>query len=92
MIALCIGEPGKTIFPLIWSANKIVNVVSDIATSRDTTWYAQTGTGGLYTQSGRPSRWVAWETRDNVRVRVVYEPANGKVITAFPVSGLVPLH
>ncbi|WP_407044098.1 EndoU domain-containing protein [Cronobacter dublinensis] len=89
---MCIGKPGKTIFPSIRSENKIVNAVSDIATSRDTTWYAQTGTGGLYTKAGRPSRWVAWDTRDNVRVRAVYEPANGKVITAFPDSGLVPLH
>ncbi len=89
---MCMGEPGKTIFPSIRSENKIFNGVSDIATSRDTTWYAQTGTGGLYTKAGRPSRWVAWDTRDNVRVRVVYEPANGKVITAFPDSGLVPLH
>ncbi|EOC1289574.1 hemagglutinin repeat-containing protein [Cronobacter muytjensii] len=84
------GNPGKTIFPSTWPANKIVNAVGDIATSPDTTWYAQTGTGGLYTKAGRPSRWVAWETRDNVRVRVVYEPANGKVITAFPDAGLVP--
>ncbi|WP_319922734.1 VENN motif pre-toxin domain-containing protein [Klebsiella aerogenes] len=84
------GNPGKTIFPPTWSANKIVHAVGDIATSPDTMWYAQTGTGGLYTKAGRPSRWVAWETRDNVRVRVVYEPANGKVITAFPDAGLVP--
>ena len=84
------GNPGKTIFPPTWSANKIVHAVGDIATSPDTMWYAQTGTGGLYTKAGRPSRWVAWETRDNVRVRVVYEPANVKVITAFPDAGLVP--
>ena len=84
------GNPGETIFPPTWSANKIVHAVGDIATSPDTMWYAQTGTGGLYTKAGRPSRWVAWETRDNVRVRVVYEPANGKVITAFPDAGLVP--
>lgn len=88
-VHMCMGEPGKTIFPSAWSANKIVNSVSDIATSRDTTWFAQTGTGGLYTKAGRPSRWVAWETRNNVRVRVVYESANGKVITAFPDAGLV---
>ena len=25
-----------------------------------------------------------WEERGGVRVRVVYEPANGKIITAFP--------
>lgn len=28
--------------------------------------------------------WVAYETCDGVRMRVVYQPATGKVITAFP--------
>lgn len=37
-----------------------------------------------YTATGQPARWVAWEERGGVRVRVVYEPANGKIITAFP--------
>lgn len=46
--------------------------------------YAQSGTGGLYTKAGRPARRVAWEVRDGVRMRVIFEPANGKVVTAFP--------
>ena len=53
-------------------------------TSPTTQWYAQSGTGGLYTKAGRPARWVAWEVRDGVRMRVIFEPANGKVVTAFP--------
>lgn len=62
----------------------------DIATSPDTQWFAQTGTGGAYTNAGRPARWVAWEERDGVRVRVVYEPASGKIVTAFPDSNPTP--
>ncbi|AUP76153.1 hypothetical protein CWS02_00290 [Enterobacter sp. EA-1] len=47
-------------------------------------------TGGTYTNAGRPARWVAWEERDGVRVRVVYEPAGGKIVTAFPDSNPTP--
>ena len=84
------GNPGKTVFPKSWSADKVVHAVGDIATSPDTQWFAQTGTGGAYTNAGNPARWVAWEERDNVRVRVVYEPASGKIVTAFPDSNPTP--
>ena len=84
------GNPSKTVFPKSWSADKVVHAVGDIATSPDTQWFAQTGTGGAYTNAGNPARWVAWEERDNVRVRVVYEPASGKIVTAFPDSNPTP--
>ncbi|PHM40351.1 VENN motif pre-toxin domain-containing protein [Xenorhabdus szentirmaii] len=78
------GNPGKTTFPSNWTKEKIIHEIGDIATSPKTQWYAQSGTGGLYTKAGKPARWVAWEVRDGVRMRVIYEPANGKVVTAFP--------
>ena len=53
-------------------------------------WYAQTGTGGVYTATGDPAKWVAYETRDGVRMRVVYQSATGKVVTAFPDDAPVP--
>ena len=84
------GNPGKTVFPQGWSADKVVHTVGDIATSPDTKWFAQTGTGGAYTNAGRPARWVAWEEREGVRVRVVYEPASGKIVTAFPDNNPTP--
>jgi len=84
------GNPGKTVFPQSWSADKVVHTVGDIATSPDTKWFAQTGTGGTYTNAGRPARWVAWEEREGVRVRVVYEPASGKIVTAFPDNNPTP--
>lgn len=78
------GNPGKTTFPQSWSADKVVHEIGDIATSPNTTWYAQTGTGGKYTAKGDPAKWVAYEERDGVRIRVVYQPATGKIVTAFP--------
>ncbi|ROP48904.1 filamentous hemagglutinin [Enterobacter sp. BIGb0383] len=84
------GRPGKTAFPNNWSAEKIINDVGDIATSPDTQWFAQTGTGGIYTSKGKPANWVSYEVRDGVRVRVVFQPATGKVVTAFPDNASVP--
>jgi filamentous hemagglutinin len=84
------GNPGKTVFPQNWSVDKVVHVIGDMATSPDTQWFAQTGTGGVYTNAGKPARWVAWAEQDGVRVRVVYEPANGKIVTAFPDSNPTP--
>ena len=84
------GQPGKTAFPESWSAEKIVHEIGDITTSPDTKWYAQTGTGDEYTSKGDPAKWVAYEVRDDVRIRVVYEPATGRTITAFPDSTPVP--
>ncbi|WP_244953542.1 EndoU domain-containing protein [Xanthomonas axonopodis pv. vasculorum] len=65
-------------------ADKIIHEICDIATCPKTTWYAQTGIGEIYTRRGDPAKWVAFEVRAGVRIRVVYQPAIGKVITAFP--------
>ena len=84
------GQEGKTVFPRSWSGDKIIDAVGDITTSPSTKWYAQTGTGGAYTAKGEPAKWVAYETRDGVRMRVVYQPATGKVVTAFPDDAPTP--
>jgi len=73
----------KTPFPKNWSSDKIVHEVGDIVTSPNTKWYVQTGNGGKYTNKGEPARWIAYEMRDGVRVKVVYESVNGKVITTY---------
>ena len=78
---------GRQFFSESWSGDKIVDAVGDIATSPSTKWYSQTGAGGTYTAKGDDAKWVAYETRDGVRVRVVYQPATGKVISAFPAGG-----
>ncbi len=84
------GNPGKTVFPQQWSADKVVHEIGDITTSPNTQWYAQTGTGGIYTSKGKPANWVSYETRDGVRIRVVYQPATGEVVTAFPDNAPIP--
>jgi hypothetical protein len=84
------GQEGKTPFPENWNGDKVIHEVGDIATSPSTKWYAQTGNGGRYTKTGKPAKWVAWETLDGVRVRVVYEPATGRVVTGFPDNDPIP--
>ncbi|ELY6347065.1 EndoU domain-containing protein [Cronobacter muytjensii] len=86
------GNSGKTVYPLTWSANKIFHEIEDIATSLDTKWFAQTGTGGMYTSKGDPEKWIAYQVRDGVRIRVIYQPATGKVVTAFPDNTLMPTY
>ena len=84
------GNIGKTLFPSTLTPDEVIHDIGDIATSPSTQWYAQTGTGGQYTNAGTPAKWVAWETRNGVQIRVVYQPATGKVITAFPDAGGPP--
>ncbi|WP_343231485.1 hypothetical protein [Xanthomonas euvesicatoria] len=61
-----------------------------MATPRNTTWCAQAGTGGIYTRTGDRAKCVAFEVMDGVIIRVVYQPATGKVITAFPDNDPIP--
>ncbi|MFT7387758.1 MAG: filamentous hemagglutinin [Candidatus Endobugula sp.] len=84
------GQEGKTPFPKDWNGDKVIHEVGDITTSPSTKWFAQTGSGGKYTKSGKPAKWVAWEVRDGVRVRVVFEPATGRVVTGFPDNAPIP--
>ncbi|MCY9775831.1 EndoU domain-containing protein [Proteus mirabilis] len=84
------GMPGKTTFPVSWDAKKIISEVDDILNSPSTTWFAQKGNGGAFTKSGDVATWGAWEIRDGVQIRVVYQPGIGRVVTAFPDSGPIP--
>lgn len=84
------GQPGKTPFPKTWSGDKIAHEVSDIVTSPNTKWYAQKGNGGHLLKDGRPAKWVSYELRDGVEIRVIYMPATGRVVSAFPHSGPKP--
>lgn len=84
------GQPGKTTFPQSWDSKKIISEIDDIVNSPSTKWYAQQGTGGALTKSGKAATWVAWEVRDGVQIRVVYQSAKGRIVTAFPDSGPIP--
>ncbi|WP_367620790.1 MULTISPECIES: RHS repeat-associated core domain-containing protein [Burkholderia] len=85
------GNPGKTVFPESWNATKIISEVDGIVNSPSTKWYAQTGTGGALTKAGERATWVSWEVRDGVQIRTVYQPAIGRIVTAFPDSGPIPI-
>jgi hypothetical protein len=84
------GGAGKTALPESWDANKVMNTISDIATDPNLSWKAQTGSGGLYTKSGKPARFVVTDSSgnlpvvDGVPVKVVIEPAGEGIITGFP--------
>lgn len=80
----------KQLSPNLGMGKKIISEVDDIVNSPSTKWYAQQGTGGALTKSGKAATWVAWEVRDGVQIRVVYQPAKGRIVTAFPDSGPVP--
>ncbi len=62
-----LGQPGKTTFPQFWDGKKIISEVDDIGNSPSTKWYAQQGTGGALTKSGKAATWVAWKVRDGVK-------------------------
>lgn len=82
------GQPGKTVFPGDWGTEKILNSVADVATrenGRGSTWTQQTGKAGkLFTKKGDPSRWKIEGAVDGVNIRVIFEPATGRVVTGFP--------
>ncbi|TQL67189.1 RHS repeat-associated protein [Nocardioides albertanoniae] len=81
------GAPGKTPYPQSWSDAQIIHNVGDIVTDPGTVWRVQTGSGGALTNAGNPAIWRAWEVRDGVQIRVAFEPATGKIRTAFPDPG-----
>lgn len=81
------ASPKKTPFPRDWDDDKILDNIADIVENPGTQWRAQSGGGALYTKKDAPAVWRAWEVRDGVRIRVAWEPATGRVRTAFPDDG-----
>ncbi|MEU5098829.1 RHS repeat-associated core domain-containing protein [Streptomyces sp. NPDC020996] len=79
------GQPGKTVFPRGWDTDKILDSIADVATSPNSVRTQQTGrAGALYTRNGDPSRWKVEGVVDGVNIRVIYEPATGRIVTGFP--------
>ena len=80
------GKPNKSLFPRTWSGEKIMHIVSDIATDPNAQWKQQTGPAGmLFTKKGTPSRFEAVATREGVSIKVIVEPAGRGIISAFPI-------
>ncbi|GAB3648876.1 RHS repeat-associated core domain-containing protein [Glycomyces tarimensis] len=79
------GNPGKTVFPMEWDTDKILSSVAEVATNPGSSWTQQTGKkGSLFTRGGDPSRWKIEGTFEGVDIRVIYEPAVDRIVTAFP--------
>ena len=62
------------------------------ATSPDTKWFAQTGTGGMPSSKRDPAKSIAYEVRDSVRIRVIYQPETKKVVTESPENTPMPAY
>ncbi|WP_146076593.1 RHS repeat-associated core domain-containing protein [Rathayibacter sp. AY1A7] len=78
------GEPGNSLFPESWSAEKIMHEVSDIATDPSLKWRKQTGSGGDYTKRGDAARFIVTGERDGVVIDVIVEPAGEGIISGYP--------
>ncbi len=80
------GEPGNSLFPGDWSAAKIMNGVSEVATDPANEWIQQTGQAGAeFTRAGDPVRFAANGIYDGLKMRVIVEPGGEGIITGFPV-------
>ncbi|HYC85249.1 MAG TPA: RHS repeat-associated core domain-containing protein, partial [Chryseosolibacter sp.] len=75
---------GKSKFPITWSAEKIMNAISEVATSG--TWVQQSGqVGTFFTKAGKPARFYVMGSYEGVSIKVIVEPAGEGIITAFPI-------
>ncbi|WP_145906668.1 RHS repeat-associated core domain-containing protein [Kitasatospora viridis] len=83
------GNPGKTLFPTDWSADDIMENVSDIATDPNAKVDPNSGGpgGALFYRSGRPASFKLWGERNGVCIRVIVEPMGRGIVTAFPDAG-----
>ncbi len=93
------GKPGKTEFPAIWSDDKIMHEISDIATDPNAIAVQQTGSGAgtrylnsqvpvnATTRRGDPVKYKIEAQRDGVDITVIIEPGGRGVVTGFPTAG-----
>jgi hypothetical protein len=83
------GEPETSEFPKNWPDEKILGHISDIVT--DPAARSHEGNSKkLYDIKGRPIRNAVYGVRDGVEIKIVFEPATGRVVTAFPVRIVDP--
>ena len=76
---------GKTQFPASWSENDVITAVSDVVSNPTSTVNQVTGPAGAsLTNAGNPARYKVTGTYNGVDIVVIYEPATGSVISAFP--------
>lgn len=73
----------KSMFPVSWSNKRIMNAISEVATSNP--WIQQTGKiGATHTRSGQLVRYQVEGTIDGVKMKVITTVE--EIITAFPIK------
>ena len=76
------GLPGKAPFPKVWSGDRIVHEVSDIATDPTRGRVQITGVpGAAFTRKGAPVRYEIGN-RGGIDSKVILEPGGEGIITA----------
>jgi hypothetical protein len=78
------GNPGKTLFPTEWSADKIMHAVAEVATNPQNTWKPQTGNGGFFTNKGIPAKFIVIGEFEGIEIKVIIQPMGEGIITAHP--------
>ncbi|RQR67694.1 filamentous hemagglutinin N-terminal domain-containing protein [Burkholderia sp. Bp9126] len=72
-----VGKPGKSEFPAAWTPQDITNAISDIATDPSTAWSKPAPGNGYVTGTG---------TINGVDIKVVVDPAKGRIVTGYPTN------
>jgi filamentous hemagglutinin len=72
-----VGNPGKSEFPATWAPQDITNAISDIATDPSTAWSKPAPGNGYVTGTG---------TINGVDIKVVVDPAKGRIVTGYPTN------
>lgn len=67
--------PCKSEFPANWDATKIETVVTKTAANDNLNW-----------QQGRNGNWVAEDTVDGLRIKIVLDDERDDIITAYPTN------
>jgi RHS repeat-associated protein len=71
------GQPGKSVFPKSWSADKAMHNISDIVTDPSLSWQKSRVVQGV-------QRYEVTGVRDGVKIKVITDGTD--IITAFPVE------
>ena len=78
------AKPNKSEFPRLWSGDKTMHNISDIATDPNISWNFSRGKmGSAITNRGHPTRCFAIGEREGIKIKVVIEPYHEGIISAY---------
>ncbi len=81
------GIQGKSVFPKMWSSEKIMHYISDIATDPSINW-EQIGRRSIssFKKFDRFIRYQSIGIRDGQKLKVILEPFGEGIITGYPIN------